>query len=165
MELLQVYEDEPANWPEIPDAPIETETAAVWRRIEHWIAYRWHERTVTWFVSGAGDWTPPLQPYTVDSAEQWTGTGYSPVTLANGPLGLWLEGGQYKIQASVGDLEEPPDDVLEACRRLAQYYADNDTDAGLTSVTDGDYSVQRGANAMGRAMQYSGAADLLRRYR
>src|SRR5699024_3185961 len=112
------------------------------------------ERPVTWYVHGCGDWTPPLWPYTVETAYQWTGTDYSAVTLANGPLGLWLEGGQYKVECTVGDTATPPDDVLEAAQRLAEYYADNDIGTGLTSVTDGDYSFQRGANAMGRALVY-----------
>src|SRR5699024_349790 len=99
VELLKVDEGEPATWPNIPDAPANIEPAAVWRRIEHWINHRWGERSVTWFVSGPGDWLPPLWPYTIDTVQRWAGTQYETVTLETAPLGHSLDDTTYKVQA------------------------------------------------------------------
>lgn len=162
VELLSVDEGRP---PDYPALTLAYDEAVVWQRIEAWCGHRWGARAVTWIVRGAGEWIPPLTPYSVDQAYKWTGAAWEQTTLAYSAVGLWLEGGDYKVEATVGDANDSPAAVDEAAQRLAEYYAQNGTDAGLTSVTDGDYSFQRSASAVARAMQYSGAADLLRPYR
>jgi len=173
MKLLSQTEGQPNDYPDVTS--LTTEQAALnlpalWQRIEHWIAWRWAERTVTWIVEGEGDWFPPLTPYTITTAERWTGSEYEAVSLNDAPLGLRLNGGTYRITATVGSTETPPGDVLEAFRRLAEYLAadnylgpvNNNLD---TSMADFHFSARRAQNWHARALEYSGAADLLRRYR
>lgn len=76
------------------------------------------------------------------------------------------------LRAFAGTLwtaDAPPEDVLEAFRRLAEYSTDKDAHPSLTSrsVEIGSLreSFERSPAWLARAMQYSGAADLLRPYR
>src|SRR5699024_2783441 len=109
---------------------------------------------------------PRLRPATLTQAEHWMGGDWMTFTPDKGPLGLILSGGMYRLTYDVGSADTPPDAVLEAYRRLAEYWGEvGGLEPGATSITDGDYSVTRSANTAGRALQYSGAADLLRRYR
>ena len=80
-------------------------------------------------------------------------------------MGLMLNGGTHRLTYTVGTDDTPPDTLLLAYSRLAEYWAEAKADAGITSITDGDYAMTRSANAIARALQYSGAADLLRAYR
>jgi hypothetical protein len=104
---------------------------------------------------------------TVDSAEKWDGGAWETVTLDPSPLGYDLQIATYRVTATVGSTDAPPEAVLEAYRRLAEYFAQVRTDpaSGHTSIQDGDFSFDRPAAWAARAMQYSGAADLLRSYR
>ncbi|MDT0635049.1 hypothetical protein [Spectribacter hydrogenoxidans] len=172
VELLSVTEGQPSSYPSLPadvssEASTAIEAATVWQRIEAWIAYRWNERSVTWVVQGPGVWLPPLRPYTVDSAEAWNGQAYESVTLTDAPVGFELDGKAYKVQATVGDTDDPPDIVDEAVRRLTEYLyqVTQDPVPGHTTATDGDYSFTRSAGWAARAIQHSGAGDLLRAYR
>jgi hypothetical protein len=165
-EFLSETEGEPASYPALPGTFTVT-TAVVWRRLENWIRHRWAERTVTWVVQGPGTWEPRLTPATVDTAERWDGSAWQTVTLTPAPLGYELDDHTYRITATVGSTDDPPDAVLEAGKRLAEYLdqAGADPAKGHSSVTDGDYSFDRPASWAARAMHYSGAADLLRGYR
>jgi hypothetical protein len=166
VEVLSETEGEPSSYPTLPGTFTVT-TAVVWKRLESWVRRRWGERTVEWVVAGPGTWTPRLQPATVDTAEAWDGDAWETVTLQPGPLGFELDSRTYRIQATVGSADTPPDVVLEAGRRLAEYLdqAGADPAKGHSSVTDGDYSFNRPAGWAARAMHYSGAADLLRGFR
>ena len=167
-ELLRQDEGQPAAYPLVDGL---TDDAALWQRIEAWIAYRWGERSVTWIVQGPGVFSPPLVPYTIDTVERWTGSDFASTTLDPAPLGLELEANVYRIQATVGSTEEPPPAVESALIRLAEYVADDDdigvvasrASANLGNGLTADY--ERPAVWRARALHYSGAADLLRAYR
>lgn len=169
--ILGETENAPAMWPEPPDglsaAAAAIPEGAVWSRLEKWITRRWGKRGVKWIIEGPCEFIPRLTPAALDTAKKWGGmsTGWETTTPANGPQGLILGADVYKLTFNVGETSVPPSDVLEAYRRIAEYWAEAEGDAGFTSVTDGDFSLTRSANAMGRALQYSGAADLLRAYR
>lgn len=144
---------------------------AVWKLIERWCDHRWTPRTVVWVVEGPGEWETPLNPATIDTTELWDGSAWVAANLAGGPLGgLVLTGeGPYRITATVGEaaVEQPdlPPEVREAFRRLHEYMrglqeAHRDSLAGVAETTTG---FVRGWAA--KALQLSGAADLLRPWR
>ena len=166
VDVLSETEGEPSSYPALPGT-FTTPPATVWKRLEGWIVLRWGERTVTWIVQGPGTWEPRLQPATIDTAERWDGEAWQTVTLQPGPLGFELDAATYKITATVGETSDPPDIVLEAVKRLAEYLdqAAADPVKGYSSVSDGDYSFDRPAAWAARAIHLSGAADLLRAYR
>ncbi|QDY69810.1 hypothetical protein [Qingshengfaniella alkalisoli] len=139
----------------------------IWQRIEQYIAYRFVPRTVVWHVEGEGHWTPPLAPATITAALVWENGGWSETTLPAGPYGYCLPGdGPYKITATVGEEGATvPEDVHEAYRRLHEYFRgvaeQFKADAALRSFDGDDIA----PNWTARALQLSGAADLLRPYR
>lgn len=170
---LKQEEAVPATYPAAPGglSPVAAalDASAVWQRIESYTAHRWTSRDVVWTVEGEGDWTPPLVPAVLTVAETWETGGWVRTTLPEGPLGYCLPGdGPYRITATVGGGNVPAA-VLEAFRRLAEYLADETDRAGLSqySVKVGEIeeSYDRSATWVARAMQLSGAADLLRPYR
>lgn len=169
MHIAREDEGEPLDYPAPPDglsaAALAIEPAAVWQRLESWMTHRWGARTVTWIAHGCGVFVPRLQPAELVTALRWDFGGWVPETLAPAPVGLLLDNETYELTYTVGSADTPPPAVLEAYRRLAEYWAETQADAGYNSVTDGDYSFTRSPNAMARALQHSGAADLLRRYR
>jgi hypothetical protein len=164
----------PASWPEIhPDLTV-AEQAAIWRRVEGFIAWRFNEREVVYVAEGIGPWRPRLRPFTVDLAEQGqTATGWSEVTLDPEPLGgVVLPGnGPFRLTRTVGD-EAVPQDVAETLRRLGAYQFSipsgahdpalirEEADLGRLKIAE-----QRAMAWPARAMTLSGAADLLRPYR
>lgn len=174
IDLLSQTEGLPASYPTVTGLSTEAQAldaSALWQRIESYIRHRWNTRTVTWIVDGCGAWIPTLDPYTIDGVKLWDGDSYEATTLPATPLGLYFEDyGTYEITATVGDTATPPEGVLEAFRRLAEYTAD-----GVKfNRASGDYAVNIGPiqenisrhqNFMARAIQHSGAADLLRAYR
>lgn len=139
----------------------------VWSRIESWVTHRWGQRTVTWIVRGPGTWQPRLKPTTIDTAEIWDGDAWESVTLKPGPLGYELDARVYRITTTVGSTETPPEAVLIAAARLAEFMdaAAADPAKGHTRVSDGDFSFDRPATWAARAIHLSGAADLLRGFR
>lgn len=140
--------------------------AALWARIFHYIRWRCPARAVTWTIEGEGAFDPPLKPVSlVSSLEVWRGDAWEPLPVKQAPVGILLPGpGIYRVTATVGDATVP-DAIQTAYDRLSGYMLELNTEPGATSISDGDYSVTRSANAAGRALQYSGAADLLRAYR
>jgi hypothetical protein len=154
---------------------------ALWRRIEQYIVWRWGERTVEWIIQGQGLFVPPLRPVTITTVEIFN-EGYGPPSI---PAGAWMpttpaiapfgvklpRAGFYRIQGTAGQNDPPPDDVLEAYKRLAEYVASvkDDGRVGATSVTDTvpgvTLTVHRPVNSLARALEFSGAADLLKAYR
>ena len=171
VDILSQDEGEPASYPTVADGlSLEAaliEPAIVWRRLEDWITARWGERTVVWTVQGPGTFSPPLGPATITAREVWNGSAWEAVTLEPTPLGEELHARVYKITATVGSTDTPPETVLEAYRRLAAYMAEANADParGHTSVSDGDFSFSRPASWAARALHLSGAADLLRSFR
>jgi len=118
-------------------------------------------------------WVPPLQPAVIGTVEKWAGTDYHPIVGVLSPLGgLDLaELAHYRITAEVGADNPIPADVAEAFKRLAFFAAAQEPkEAGLNSysVSIGgaiQESWRRDRQTMARALEYSGAADVLRKYR
>lgn len=174
-ETIKQIEAIPASYPDVTpfnrlghiddvqDAP--TNVDQIWQRIEAYTAYRWTEREVIWTVEGCGDWTPPLTPVTITATEKWDGGAWVSATLPEGPYGYCLPSdGPYRITATVGGGDVPAA-VQEAFKRLHEYTRGiNDSFKNETAYRQsGDTEVV--ANWTAKALQLSGAADLLRKYR
>jgi hypothetical protein len=178
MTTLSIVEEvEDAEWP-APPAGLSAAAAAlprglIWRRIESWIAWRWGLRLCTFIAEGGcGSWRAPLCPFAVETTEAWNGEAWEAVTLQPSPLGGVMLGSasHYRFAGMLGADDVPPADVLEAYRRLAEYFASTPNEAaGSTSERQeiGSLAVQveRAPTWLARAMSYSGCADLLRPYR
>ncbi|TPJ28022.1 hypothetical protein [Mesorhizobium sp. B2-7-2] len=145
----------------------------IWARIEGYTSYRWSTRAVTWIVEGPGEWRPPLAPATITTVELWQGDAWTAVTLDPSPTGGYtLPGcGPYRFAGTVGDNNSAlPPAVIRAFQLLAEYMASNPGRPGASSerteipdvMTE---EVSRAPSWMARAMQNSGAGDLLRPYR
>lgn len=160
--------------------PVGYTDESLWRRIEQYINCRWGVRSVEWIVRGSGLFMPPLKPTTITTVERFNNYGspgyepgdWVPQTLRRTPFGTELcKDGYYRLQGTAGEAVDPPEDVLEAYTRLSEYLAGvrEDGHLGATSVADGvpgvSLTVHRPAVAMARALEYSGAADLLKAYR
>ena len=176
-DLLQEIEETPASYPASPagmsDPATWIDAAIIWERIEAYTRTRYTARRVVWTVEGreGENWKPPLTPMASQTAEKWESGGWVAVTLPDGPVGLCLPSDSvFKVTAQVGG-GTPPAAVTEAFRRLAEYMADGDDDrAGVSSYTVNmggaiQESYQRNAAHAARALQNSGAADMLRPYR
>jgi hypothetical protein len=175
IDVLKQFEAVPAAYPAAPyglsDDAAALDPAMIWARIEGYTAHRFTEREIVWTLIGNGgdQFHPRLTPVTSSVADLWTGEAWEAVTLSDGPLGVCLPfDGTYKITAQVG-AGDVPAPVSEAFRRLAEYMADDPGRVGTTSFTDKigplEESVNRAPTWLARAMQYSGAGDLLRPYR
>lgn len=148
----------------------------IWPRIEAWVSRRWVSRSVVWIIEGPGDWVAPLSPATIAVVEVWQADAWQAVTLRPSPLGGYVldSEGPYRFTGTVG-AGPVPDDVTEAYRRLAEYMGDNAAPsmwkgrAGASSVNVDLGSIKQSFDRnpawLARAMQNSGAADLLRPYR
>lgn len=167
---LKIAESPPLEYPAITGLTSATAIAAVWQRIETWINWRWGERECVFTVEGPGHWTPPLQPGIITLSEIWRDADWEAVTLSPTPLGglVLPECGHYRIEAAVGSADDPPAAVLEAARRLGQYFAvvAECELAGVEKTTiEGVGAFEMEPRPAGRAMQLSGCADLLRPWR
>ena len=145
---------------------------AIWQRIEGWCAQRWTPRQVVWIVDGPGAWKPPLSPATITTTEIWRNGAFeakAPEVAPHGGLNL-LHCGPYRLTATVGADNPAPAIVMEAFQRLKGFAeADHGGLPGASSygVTTGQISenFRRNPAFMARALEMSGAADLLRQYR
>jgi hypothetical protein len=168
-----------------PQAAKIVETA--WQRVESWIAHRWGERPVTFIVEGPGEWVPPLRPFTVYTIEAWIDNTWVSAVVAPSPLGGFCLDriGPFRFIGDLGSTDEPPRAVKEAVFRLAEYYCAVDDvspserplskfktsaepvgdDGGAASIIATIEREQSNPNWIARAMQLSGAADLLRPWR
>ena len=167
-------ESAPEAYPDAPEG-LSTEAAAIdpaliWQRIESYVAWRGAARDVEWIVEGEGEWCPPLKPATIATTEGWSDDAWQAVELRPTALsGYCLPGcGPYRIAGTVGDdAADVPALIMEAFRRLAEYFAAlgfDDVGKRSESVPDiwqGEYDNR----ARARALQDSGAADLLRTFR
>lgn len=175
IDLIKQFEDVPAAYPAAP-AGLSTAAAAldsdmIWARIESYTAWRFSERETVWTLVGNGgdQFHPPLAPVVSREAHVWREDAWVSLTLLDGPLGICLpHDGTYQITAQVG-AGDVPAPVSEAFRRLAEYLADDPGTAGAssTSVAIGPIqeTLDRNPAWVARAMQLSGAGDLLRKYR
>jgi len=173
---LNQAEDIPAAYPDVPeglsDAAGAINSDMIWQRIEAYISYRWTARQVVWIVEEYGDWIPILFPATISLIEYWNGLEWRETTLESSAYGGFQlpNDGPYRFTASVG-AGTVPENVNEAFRRLAEYFAEDlRVPKGVSSYSfnlDGavseDYTLS--PSWLAKAMQYSGAADLLRSYR
>ena len=147
-------------------------SGVIWQRIEAYIRTRYTERQVEWIVDATegAEWVLPLGPLVSQTAEKWSDGAWSSISLSNGPLGLvFTSDGTFKITAQIG-AGTPPEAITEAHRRLSVYLAGDPEMAGVSSYSvniGGAIQEQftRSAAHNARAMQNSGAADLLRPYR
>lgn len=179
-ETISEVEAAPAAYPAVPsglsDAAAGIDPAMLWQRIEAYTAHRFAVREVTWIIEGEGHWSFPLTPATIVSAAHWSGDQWEPVTLIAGPYGFDLSGeGPTRIIASVGG-GSVSESVNEAYRRLAEYLAPDSSQDILTSRPSAsshsaklmdhlNVSFDRAPTWIARALQLSGAADMLRKYR
>lgn len=169
IETLAQFENPPEAYPEIPGLTGD-DLATAWQRIEAYTAYRFSPRLVTWLVdSSGGEWSLPLRPATGVTAGIWAGDGYEPVTLAPAPGGWRIPCGRFEIKATVGAAPVPAA-VAAAVKRLADYLAGESLlPAGLRSYSANvgqlSETVSGDPARAARALQNSGAADLLRPYR
>lgn len=166
---------EASYYPTLSTAAKRLDKAMLWQRIETYIAFRYSERAVTWIVEGPGPWSPPLAPAQIETVEVWSSGAWEEVSLEASPLdGYCLSAcGPYRFTATVGGGSpepEPPEIVMEAFRRLAEYMAARPGTPGASRESKSigtalDVSYSRSASFMAHAMQNSGAADLLRSFR
>lgn len=174
MEILKRDEAIPASYPAVPSglsvAAAALDGDMIWQRIEAYTAHRFTDRQVIWIVEGEGTWAPDLTPVTVTATQVWENFGWATTTLNPSAIGGYeLPGdGPYRITANVGGGAVPAA-VNEAFRRLAEYMAE-EVEHHATyriSVTIGQIteSLTRSPEWVARAMQLSGAGDLLRPYR
>lgn len=164
----------------------------IWERIESYIRTRYSERTVTWvFEARAGeDWAPPLSPVVSYSSDKWEAGAWVAIGIAEGPVGYCIPSdGTFRVTAQVG-AGPVPHGVSEAFDRLAKYVSAIQRTPGdrlamrtvslnpntdrpsmvppsqeAVRVAEVDGSVDYLSNWPARALQLSGAADLLRPYR
>lgn len=175
IDVIKQFEAVPVAYP-LAQASLSTEAAAldadmIWQRIEAYTAHRFTEREVVWTLIGNGgdQFNPRLTPVVSREEHVWRQDAWTSLMLLDGPLGICLpHDGTYRITAQVG-AGPVPTAVSEAFRRLAEYLADDPGTAGAssTSVAIGPIQeeLERNPAWVAKAMQYSGAGDLLRPYR
>lgn len=152
--------------------------STVWERIESYIAHRWFTRSVEFIVEGdCSEWLPDLAPFAATIIERWDGSAWVASAPNITPLGGWaFDSGTYRLSGAAGSIDlstiqnKPPGDVREAAKRLALYMGGSNTrpDPGTTerNLSVGvALHVKAPMYQEARALQLSGAADLLRRYR
>ena len=170
---IRQTESAPDTYPDAPEG-LSTEAAAIdpaliWQRIESYVAWRGTSRDVEWIVEGEGQWLPPLKPATIATTEGWSDDAWQAVELRPTALGGYClpSCGPYRIAGTVGDDDaDVPALITEAFRRLAEYLAAVSDNPGIRSesmpdIWQGEYDNR----ARARALQDSGAADLLRTFR
>lgn len=163
--IIAQIEELPESYPAVEGvtgAALDT----AWQRIEHYIAWRFTPRTVTWRVCTDGcEWHAPLAPVVSLTVQVDDGDPYVPDTC---PLGGWaLPSGPVIVTATVG-AGPVPAAVSEAVSRYAKLIATSKSmPVGATRFSSGTFnaSVRREELNPAMALVNSGAADLLRAYR
>lgn len=190
---LRIVEGIPDSYPQVvepaplADSQIEKLAINAWQRVEAYIATRWNSRSVEYIAEGPGEWYPKLAPTTISTVEVWRNYQWETTTLNPDPLGGYeLPGeGPYRFTGVVGSTNEPPRAVKNAVFRLFEYFLAVDETPRSQRVTRtfktdqepyvepeyGQWSYRTAEREfhnpqwVARALQYSGAADLLRPYR
>ena len=172
-------EGQPVAWPvlnDMSDQAFYVPAGSYWGRIESWISRRWPERSAVFIVQGPGLWRPCPEPFTVASVEEWRDNAWTSLDMEQAaplasPVGFTLPGeALFRFTGTLGDDDLPvPAMVMEAARRLAEFYACSNLE-GVGSIHArerlGDYSTHgRPSTWQGRSLELSGAADLLRPWR
>ena len=140
--------------------------AAIWQRIESYVAVRWTPREVIWIIEGPGEWCPPLSLATISTVEVWNSAGeWESATQLDSLLGgYWLSAtGPFKFVGTVGAGAVPTATIAEAFRRLRAYVA---ADRGLAGASSESVSIgeairteyRRDPAWLAMALQNSGAA-------
>ncbi|MCB5409454.1 hypothetical protein [Pseudogemmobacter faecipullorum] len=174
IEIAQIHQAEgvPVEWPAVIGVTGDL-LATCWARIEHYISRRFVARPVVWTLTASGgDWQPPLGPVNGGAAPAWflwRDGEWQEITVQRGPFGYLLPAGTVMAELNVGQGPVPAP-VSEAIRRLAGYLsAEVEGPAGARSYSANvgqlAESWTRDPAAAARALQNSGAADLLRPYR
>lgn len=168
---IRQVESAPEDYPAAPSGlsakAAALDAAMIWQRIESYTANRYSPRDVAWIAEGPGYWSPSLAPTTIETVEQWISGAWEEVTLSASPLGGYCLSahGPYRFSGTVGGGDVPAM-VNEAYRRLAEHLAAAAVAPGIRQETiDGIGATTFDANAIARAMERSGAGDLLRQYR
>lgn len=148
---------------------------AAWHRIESYTAIRFGLRSFEAIVEGPGNFEVPLYPATILTVEKWLDNSWTAVSLAPSPLGGLVldEIGPFRVSGHVGSSDTPPEGFRLAVERLAHYLiairdtATEELSSTITKSQIGPLSMekQRATNFAARAIQLSGAADLLRPFR
>lgn len=170
---IDIQESPPAAFPAIPGLVETIEPGVVWERLDSWINARWGERDCAFIVEGPSDWRAPLYPFAVATIEIWEAGEWVSAVIPPSPLGGYcLEGvGPFRFAGVLGSVDAPPAIVLEAARRLGAYLAAVASHGFKNAILTKEASDEVDAFEYGapvnaaRALQYSGAADLLRRFR
>ena len=154
----------------IPATYPTAESPALWARLEAYTAHRWTPRAVTWLLNGRGGWFAPVALAELVEADRGAGGAWEETTLSPAPMGYVMPCGRFKVIATVGADNAAPAVVLEAFDRLKAYVTaelGGVPGASTYSVNIGQLSesISRNPAFMARALDNSGAADLLRPYR
>lgn len=175
LDVLETVAAYPATPSGLSDAGAALAPALVWDRLYQWIGWRWGTSAVEWTVKGGGVFAVPLRPATVEAVAYWDKDveDWIAVPLGKDPMGISLPfDATWKVDATCGaGVTQAPAIVDEAYRRLADYLAAAPDDmAGVTSATETvegvmTQSFHRSSTWRARALEASGAADLLRSYR
>lgn len=165
---LQQIEAIPETYPAV-DGVTGDALAVAWQRIEQYIKVRFSEREIVWIVQGDTSrvWYPPIGPVTDIDGEIIDGEIAFDLTACG--TGYWLPNGLVKLTATVGAGPVPPI-VAMAVKRLAAFYSAEIAAPGgvrsySLSVGDMSESMVLPPDRLAKALQDSGAADLLRGYR
>lgn len=171
MEILEQYETV-TTYPTTPTglstAAAAIAPAVIWDRLYSYIGHRWGTNLVSWRLQGCGEFIPRLTPYTVEDVFYWSNSGWVLTPLQAGPVGIELPAFNiWKIDATTGGgVMAVPAAVARAYVLLAEYMASTSKNpAGVASLTSGQLSMRFSRDHAARALQQSGAADLLRPYR
>ena len=166
---LQQIEGLPESYPEVGGGIVSADAAVAWQRVERYIKVRFMPREIVWMVQGDTEqvWFPPVGPVTAIAGE--FADGAMPFTLMPCGTGYRLPNALVKLTATVG-AGPIPLSVTNAVSRLAHYCAaDVPVPGGVRSyslnVGDMSESMTLAPDRLAKAMQDSGAADLLRSYR
>ncbi len=143
---------------------------AAFQRVESYIDKRYCERQVEWIVDDVREFEIPLTPYEIISVEHWSNMKWNAQPIFLSPLGLEFSGcGQYRVTAKlgVGENLDVPEFVKQALIRYVNYQEQAQDNAGLSQyAVNMDGAIQeswtRSGSAAARALDLSGAADLLR---
>ena len=166
--------------------------AWVWQRIEKYCNWRWTPREVQIEVDGCGWISLPVRPLRVTKLEyfdemvsyRWSETSWTEFTPASAARQrggkIYSPFNHTRITGIAGEDNPAPEAVIHAAVRLHTYLAHGsegfplwatsrshtaETNDGEGVSSNRNESFQRPANYIAKAMQNSGAADLLRPYR